>query len=64
VFISCDKVRKNAEDYKTSFPNELLRVTIHGILHLIGYKDYTAEERQQMRKKEDYYLEYFKINFS
>ncbi|SRR6056297_178694 len=64
VFISCDKVSKNAEDYKTSFLDELLRVTIHGILHLTGYKDSTPEEKQQMRKKEDYYLEYFKINFS
>lgn len=64
VFISCDKVEENAREYHTSFDNELLRVTIHGILHLIGYKDSRPEEMEQMRKKEDHYLEYFKINFS
>ena len=64
VFISCDKVEENAREYNTSFDNELLRVTIHGILHLVGYKDSTSAEKKQMRIKENHYLDYFKINFS
>ncbi len=64
VFISCDKAEENALEYHTSFDNELLRVTIHGILHLIGYEDSRPQEKEQMRRKEDHYLEYFKINFS
>ena len=56
LFISIDSVRENAAYYKTSFENELNRVLIHGVLHLIGFNDHTKEEKAQMRSKEDYYL--------
>jgi len=56
LFISIDSVRENAEFYKTEFKDELDRVIIHGLLHLIGYDDYTPEDQTKMRSKEDYYL--------
>ena len=56
LFISIDTVRDNAEFYKTEFNDELNRVIVHGLLHLIGYDDHTVEETAVMRMKENYYL--------
>ena len=57
LFISIDSVRANADFFGTTFENELNRVIVHGILHLIGYDDHTEEEQKTMRSKENYYLE-------
>ena len=56
LFISIDSVRENAELYGTGFADELNRVIVHGVLHLIGYDDHTDEEIAEMRAKENYYL--------
>lgn len=56
IFISIDRVKENAIKFKTTFKNELSRVIIHGVLHLLGYKDKTPEQKQVMRSKEDFYL--------
>ena len=56
LFISVDTVRENAIEYGTEFKDELNRVMVHGILHLIGYDDHCDEDIALMRKKEDYYL--------
>ena len=56
LFISVDSVRENALYYGTEFEDELNRVMVHGLLHLIGYDDHTEEEQKVMREKEDYYL--------
>jgi len=56
IFISTERVKENATKYKVPFKNELNRVLIHGILHLLGYKDKTEKEKKIMRKKEDFYL--------
>ena len=56
LFISIDSVRANAVFYSTEFADELNRVIVHGLLHLIGYDDHTEEEVKVMRSKEDYYL--------
>ena len=53
IFISVDQVRKNAETYGVNFEDELRRVMIHGVLHLLGYKDGTQDEKVVMRKMED-----------
>ena len=55
MLISIDRVKENAKIYKTTFQKELMRVMIHGILHLCGYKDKTEKEKMHERK-EDYYL--------
>ena len=56
LFISVDSVRENASFYGVEFADELNRVIIHGILHLIGYDDHTEEDIALMRSKENYYL--------
>lgn len=56
LFISVDSVRENALFYGTVFSDELNRVMVHGLLHLIGYDDHTEEDQKTMREKEDYYL--------
>jgi rRNA maturation RNase YbeY len=56
LFISIDSVRENASFYKVEFIDELRRVMVHGLLHLIGYDDKSVEEQKTMRAKEDYYL--------
>lgn len=56
IFISVDRILENAKKYAVSFQDELHRVMIHGILHLLGYKDKTKDEKSLMREKEDYYL--------
>ena len=57
LFISVDSVRENAVFYKTEFTDELNRVIVHGLLHLIGYDDHSDEDIKMMRSKENYYLE-------
>ena len=57
LFISVDCVRDNASFYGTEFSNELNRVMVHGVLHLIGYDDHTDEDIAVMRSKENTYLE-------
>jgi rRNA maturation RNase YbeY len=57
VYISLDRVRDNALNYKVSLENELLRVIIHGVLHLVGYNDSNERERKKMRRMEDYWIE-------
>ncbi len=61
IFISIDRVSENAEIFNNKFYNELSRVIIHGILHLIGFKDKTNEQKSQMREQEVLCLK--KINF-
>lgn len=56
IFISIDRVKENAKTFQTTFQNELNRVIIHGILHLVGYDDNSAGEKEIMRAKEDFYL--------
>lgn len=56
LFISVDSVRENSVFYGTDFKDELNRVIVHGILHLIGYDDHSEKARKEMRRKEDYYL--------
>lgn len=56
IFISCDRVRENADEFQTGFDNELRRIIIHGVLHLIGYKDKSKKDKLLMTSKEDFYL--------
>ncbi len=53
IFISMDQVKLNAEQFKTTSDEELHRVIIHGILHLIGFNDESDHERMHMHVLED-----------
>lgn len=57
LLISIDRVRDNASSLSQSFINELHRVCVHGVLHLLGYKDKTPEDQKIMKAKEDFYLD-------
>ena len=56
VFISAERVRENAASLGVTFMHEVCRVMVHGLLHLVGHSDKTAELRAEMTEKEDFYL--------
>ena len=56
VFVSVERVRENAKIYGVDFDQEIQRVIVHGVLHLIGYGDKNAGDKKAMKQKEDYYL--------
>lgn len=56
IYISIDTVKDNSLSRKIWFEDELQRVMVHGLLHLLGYNDKTSKEQSLMTEKEDYYL--------
>jgi len=61
IFISLDTVKSNAQDFGVDFEHEILRILIHGILHLCGQDDKTTEQRKKMTGKENLALEKFNV---
>ena len=62
ILISIDRVLDNCNQLSIKFKEEFLRVVIHGVLHLCGYKDKLDNDIQMMRKKEQFYLNQVKFN--
>jgi len=62
IFISIDRVKENAKLFSTSMENELNRVLVHGVLHLLGYKDKIKKDKTLMTFKENYYLNVLKVS--
>lgn len=58
LLISVERVRENAEQMGVGFSDELNRVIVHGVLHLIGFKDKSESDEQLMREKENEYLRF------
>lgn len=56
ILISVERIQENSEIFNVSFLNELNRVMVHGLLHLLGYNDKTKQEAKLMRSKENFYL--------
>ena len=56
LFISYDRVLDNANELKIEMLDELCRVMVHGVLHLLGFDDKTEEDQEQMTEKENEYL--------
>lgn len=61
LYISIDTVKCNSIEYSSTFDNELHRVIIHGILHLLGFNDKTKEQSIVMREMENRCLNMRKI---
>ena len=61
VYISIERVRENAVDFKVPFEEELKRVLIHGVLHYCGYKDKSEEDEKLMRQKEEEKMKMFHV---
>jgi len=59
ILISTERVHENSKIYKVNYLTELHRVMVHGLLHLLGYKDKNEKDAKTMRKKENYYLNKF-----
>ena len=63
IYISIPRIRENATKFKATFWQELARVMVHGILHVLGYRDRTAADKKKMREKEDDALSLPEIKF-
>jgi probable rRNA maturation factor len=60
IYISLETVRNNAINYNVSLRNELFRVIIHGVLHLMEYDDKTLKQKKVMRRMENRWLSLMK----
>jgi len=61
IYISVERVLENSISLKVDYQEELLRVIIHGILHLCGYADHSVKEKKLMRQRENFYLSKYRF---
>jgi len=59
IYISYERIKENAKKFNLPVENEILRIIIHGILHLVGYKDKTDKDKLIIRGKEDFFINEF-----
>lgn len=64
IFISIDRVIDNSKKYGSLWEEELHRVMVHGLLHLLGYRDKAESKKAQMKEAEDRCLSLLKIDVS
>ena len=62
IFISVDRVLENSVEFKTTPEDEMNRILIHGVLHLVGYKDKNRKDKLLMTEKENFYLKLLNDN--
>jgi len=60
LYISLQEAQRNAKKYRVSLEQELMRLVIHGILHLLGYDDKNVKERVIMKKLENHLIQEYK----
>ncbi len=61
IYISTERVKENANTFNVNFKTELLRVMVHGVLHLCGYKDKNERDQDLMRRKEEEKMKLFHV---
>jgi len=59
LLISYDMAEENAKRFNCSLNSEIIRLVIHGILHMTGYDDMNPEDRKKMKRKENYFVKLF-----
>jgi probable rRNA maturation factor len=59
IYVSLNTVKVNAINYNVSLREELIRVLVHGVLHLCGYDDNKCSKQEEMRRLENYWLEIY-----
>ena len=64
VYVSVDRAKVQARRYKVSLEREVLRLIVHGVLHLTGWDDKTRSQKLQMRKRENRIIEQFDVRQS
>ena len=57
VYISTERAKENAQHFNVTYQSEVLRLLIHGTLHLCGFKDKKPEDIEEMRRLEAKYLQ-------
>ena len=57
IIISLEKVQEQADEYGHSFERELAYLTIHGMLHILGYDHMEPDDKAEMRKEEEFILQ-------
>lgn len=60
IYVSIETVRRNAIEYKVNIDEEIMRVLIHGVLHLCGYRDTEIDEKKNMFLKQERLLQEYK----
>ena len=56
VYVCLDQAKRQAQEYKVLFSEEIYRLVAHGILHLLGYEHKTKKQREEMKEKEEYFI--------
>ncbi len=59
IYISVDTATENSKRFRVSLSNEVLRLVIHGVLHILGYTDYDASSRKKMRQVQEEFVKKF-----
>jgi probable rRNA maturation factor len=56
IYISLQRAKAQAREYKVTYNNEVLRLFVHGMFHLLGFDHETEKDKKKMRRKEDIYV--------
>ena len=62
VFISVERARENAVLFGNTILEEVIRLLIHGALHLCGFKDKTKKDSNRMKGFENKYLTHYLVS--
>jgi rRNA maturation RNase YbeY len=61
VYVNLDQARRQAKEHRVTLKNEAARLVIHGVLHLLEYDDARAEDRREMTRLEERYLQILEV---
>jgi probable rRNA maturation factor len=59
IFISVEKAKENAKTYNATLKEELVRLVVHGVLHVLGYDHMKKNQEKKMKPKEEKYFKLF-----